>query len=99
VNVPVALVQPWWTFRFYTPLLVLAIVYVPGILLVTNLIGRVGEFGTVFERDYSPLLTCTSMAWAAVHLPLALAATALPLPALGAVAAVAYLYFAVLMFF
>jgi tetratricopeptide (TPR) repeat protein len=39
------------------------------------------------------------MAWAVVNLPLALVATTVPLPVLAMVAALAYLYFAVLMFF
>jgi len=98
-EVPVAHARPWWSFSFYAPLLVLAVVYVPGTLLVTNLIARLGGFGAVFERDYSSLLTCTSMAWAAANLPVALAAWVVPLPALAVVASVAYLYFAVLMFF
>ena len=37
---------------------------------LTNLIARLGAFGAVFQRDYSPLLACASMAWAAVHMPL-----------------------------
>lgn len=90
---------PRWSFSFYSPLLVLAIVYVPGTLLVTSLIGRLGGFGVTFSRDYSALLTCASMAWAVVNLPLALVATTVPLPVLAMVAALAYLYFAVLMFF
>jgi tetratricopeptide (TPR) repeat protein len=97
--VPVAHAQPWWSFSFYAPLLVLAVVYVPGTLLVTSLIAHLGGFGAVFERDYSPLLTCTAMAWAAVNIPVALAAMVAPPPVLGAVAALACLYFAVLMFF
>src|SRR5579872_3018493 len=92
------LVQFRW-FSFYTPLLVLAIVYVPGTLLVTNMIARLGGLGAVFERDYSSLLTCASMAWAAVNMPLVLVARVVPLPVLGAVAVLAYFYFAVLMFF
>jgi predicted negative regulator of RcsB-dependent stress response len=90
---------PRWSFSFYSPLLVLAVVYVPGTLLVTNLIGRLGGFGVAFSRDYSALLTCTSMAWAAVNLPLALVTTGVPLPVLAGVAGLAYLYFGVLMFF
>jgi predicted negative regulator of RcsB-dependent stress response len=90
---------PRWSFAFYSPLLVLAVVYVPGTLLVTSVIGRLGGFGVAFSRDYSSLLTCASMAWAAVNLPLALVATAVPLPVLATVAVLAYLYFGVLMFF
>ena len=84
---------------FYTPLLVLAAVYVPATLLVASLIGRLGGVRTVFARDYSPLLTCTAMAWAAVVVPLALPARLVPLPALVGLAGLACLYFAVLMFF
>lgn len=84
---------------FYTPLLVLAAVYVPGTLLVASLAGRLGGFRTVFARDYSPLLTCTAMAWTAVVVPLSLTVRVVPLPVLLGVAALACLYFAVLMFF
>src|SRR5690242_8711488 len=98
-SLPVAHARPWWSFSFYAPLLLLAVVYVPGTLLVTSLIAHLGGFGAVFERDYSPLLTCTAMAWAAVNIPIALAATVAPPPVLAAVAALACLYFAVLMFF
>jgi len=44
----------WWSFSFYAPLLVLAVVYVPGTLLVTSPDRSPGRFGAVFERDYSP---------------------------------------------
>jgi tetratricopeptide (TPR) repeat protein len=84
---------------FYTPLLVLAAVYVPGTLAMATLIGRLGGLRMVFVRDYSPLLTCTAMAFAAVNLPLALVARVVPLMVLGVLAAVAYVYFAILMFF
>ncbi len=86
-------------YSFYTPLFVLAAVYVPGTLLITDLIGRLGSFGTVFQRDYSSLLTCTSMAWTVAQIPVVLAAWLAPLPVLGAMAAASFLYFAVLMFF
>jgi len=97
--VPRAHARPALSFSFYSPLLVLAAIYVPGTLLVTNLIGRLGAFGAVFQRDYSSLLTCTSMAWTAAQIPVVLAAWVAPLPFVGAVAVAAYLYFAVLMFF
>jgi len=99
LTAPLARQPAWLSFSFYTPLLLLAVVYVPGTLLVTMLLARLGAFWTVFERDYSPLLTCTSMAWSAAQIPIVVAAQALPLTALGPVAALAYLYFAVLMFF
>src|SRR5256884_9384022 len=60
----VSLLMPHWLpFSFYTPLLLLAGVYVPGTLLVTMLLASLGAFWTVFERGYSPLPTCTAMAW------------------------------------
>lgn len=87
------------SFSFYAPLLVLAVFYVPGTLLLASLLDRLGGLGTVFERDYSPLLTCTAMAWAAVHIPLALIARLVPLPVLAALTALAFAWFTVLMFY
>jgi tetratricopeptide (TPR) repeat protein len=85
---------------FYVPLLVLALVYVPGVLLLSKpLTGLSGSLGAVFQRDYSPLLTCTAMAWTAANLPLLLAVWWLPAFVLVYCAVLAYLYFAVLMFF
>jgi tetratricopeptide (TPR) repeat protein len=89
-----------WAIGFYTPLLVLAVVYVPGVLLLATLLGGLGGgFGSVFRRDYSPLLTCTAMAWAAANLPLALVAWMLPVPVFPIALAATYLYFMILMFF
>jgi tetratricopeptide (TPR) repeat protein len=85
---------------FYMPLLVLAVAYVPGVLLLSGLLARLGGgLGSVFQRDYAPLLTSTAMAWAAANLPLALAGWMLPLPVFLILAAAAQLYFLVLMFF
>jgi tetratricopeptide (TPR) repeat protein len=85
---------------FYMPLLVLAIAYVPGVLLLSGLLARLGGgLGSVFQRDYSPLLTCTAMAWAAANLPVALAGWMLPLPMFLILAGAAHLYFFILMFF
>ena len=53
----------WMPFSFYTPLLLLAVVYVPGAVLLALLLGRLGAFWTVFERDYSPLWSV----WRAEH--------------------------------
>ncbi len=91
---------PGFSFSFYTPLLVLAAVYVPGALLLSKLLAGVGGgLGTVFQRDYSSLLTCTAMAWTAANLPLVLAAWVLPVAIFRLAAGLAYLYFLVLMFF
>ena len=85
---------------FYIPLLVLAVFFVPGILLLGRLFaGMSGGVGGVFSRDYSPMLTCTAMAWAAANLPGALLAWMLPARVLLLLTAAAHLYFLVLMFF
>ena len=86
-------------FSFYTPLLVLAAVYVPGVLLIAVPIARLGALGTVFQRDYSPLLTCAAMAWSAAQITLVLAVWTAPATVFPVLAAAACLYFAVLMFF
>jgi tetratricopeptide (TPR) repeat protein len=90
------LTVPGLPISFYTPLLVLAVVYVPGTLLLAALLGRLGGMGMVFQRDYSSLLTCTAMAFAAAEIPLALAASFVPVLYL---LIAALLYFALLMFF
>jgi tetratricopeptide (TPR) repeat protein len=92
---------------FYVPLLVLAAVYVPGVLLLSITLARTGgSFGAIFQRDFAPLLTCTAMAWSAAYLPLAAAlsiAARLTPPNTAAwpgyLAGAASLYFFVLMFF
>jgi Tfp pilus assembly protein PilF len=85
---------------FYTPLLVLAIVYVPGVFILSHLIGRGGgSLSNAFQRDYSPLLTCTAMAWAAANLPLLFVVRLLP-PTLWALPlAIVVGFFLLLMFF
>lgn len=83
---------------FYTPLLILAGVYVPGLLLLAALVGRLGGAGTVFQRDYSPLLTCVAMAFAAVALPLILAAWTAPLSVFLLIGLLCLGWFAVLVF-
>jgi tetratricopeptide (TPR) repeat protein len=87
---------PWLPISFFTPLLVLAVVYVPGILVLATALGRLGGLGVVFQRDYAALLTCTAMAFAATQIPVALAASFVPVTYL-LLAAVPY--FALLMFF
>ena len=87
------------SFSFYAPLFILAAVYVPGILTITSLIGRVaGGFGSGFRRDYAPLLTCTAAAWAAANIPLLAVGWFRP-QLFVAASGFAYLYFAVLIFF
>ena len=84
---------------FFLPVVALALAYVPGVLLLGALFGRLGSLGTVFQRDYSPLLTCTAMAWTAAAIPLAVAAYLVPAEALPWLAAPAALCFAIWMFF
>ena len=84
-----------FSFSFYTPLLLLALFYVPGTLLLSKLLAGQGAF----DRDYSALLTCAAMAWVAANLPLIAAAWLAPSAVFGSLAALAYVYFLVLMFF
>ena len=89
-------------FAFYTPLIILAAVYVPGILLLSVILARTGgSFGAIFQRDFAPLFTCTAMAWAAANLPLAAAGQLIPAagPLQFWITAVVYGYFLLLMFF
>lgn len=86
-------------FRFYTPLLLLAVFYVPGLLLLAAVVARAGRVATLFERDYATLVTCAAMAWTAAHLPLVLAAWTVPPPIFGLLALLCQAWFAVLMFF
>ncbi len=94
---------PHFPFSFYVPLLVLAAVYVPGVLLLSITLARTGgSFGAIFQRDYAPLFTCSAMAWSAAYLPFAVAARMTPPYAaawLTYLAGAATLYFLVLMFF
>lgn len=62
---------------FYQPVLAISVFYVPILVLLVSIFGSVGSFGLVLRRDYGTLATCTLMAWAAAHLPFALAGAAL----------------------
>lgn len=59
--------------RFYQPLLSLSIFYVPAVILLMCILGGAGGFGVVLQRSYGELATCSLMAWAAAHLPFAVA--------------------------
>src|SRR5262245_7518659 len=67
----------------------LAALYAPAAILALTLITRTGSFGVAFRRDYGSLLICAYMAWAASHLPFALAGFALNPLKLGAEGALA----------
>ena len=106
---PLAGQYAWYAVSFSTPsvlasVLGLALLYVPFALLLINLLEGLGSFSVILHRDYVPLLTCTLMSWAAVHLPFALAGLAMnalwPNPALLlALWGLAKLSFGVLMVF
>lgn len=69
--------QGWWlvSFRpisFIAIAFSLAVLYVPGLILLLMFIERGGSFAVLLRRDYGALLSCTLMAWAVSHLPFAL---------------------------
>jgi Flp pilus assembly protein TadD len=59
--------------KFYQPLLLLSIFYLPSLILLMSVFGRTGSFGLILRRDYGTLAVCTLNAWAAAHLPFAIA--------------------------
>lgn len=99
-----------WLFVSFKPMsqfviaLSLAVLYVPALILLLVMIERTSSFSVAFRRDYGSLLACTFLAWAAAHLPFALAGLALAPLGLGAEAALLLwllgnLYFGGLMLF
>lgn len=58
-------------YKFYQPLLLLSIFYVPAAILLMCIFGGLGSFGLIVRRDYGTLAVCTLSAWAAAHLPFA----------------------------
>lgn len=63
--------------KFYQPLLSISIFYVPLVILLMSFFDGAGRFGTVLSNSYGELATCTLTAWAAAHLPFAIAGIAL----------------------
>jgi tetratricopeptide (TPR) repeat protein len=61
---------------FFQPLFSISIFYVPAAILLMCLFGA-GNFGLILRRDYGTLALCSLMAWAAAHLPFAIAGFAL----------------------
>lgn len=95
------LLQPHFPFSFYTPLLILAVAYVPGLALISKILTRrPGTVAGLFLREYAPLFTCSAMAWSAANLPLAIVAWFFPMSAmlLFYLMIAAYGYFLVLVF-
>jgi tetratricopeptide (TPR) repeat protein len=62
---------------FYQPLLSISLFYVPFVILLMSIFGGVGSFGLAIRRDYAALATCTLTAWAAAHIPFAIAGAVL----------------------
>ena len=58
---------------FYRPVLALSIFYVPAVILLVSLFTGIASFGLLLRRDYAVIATCTLFAWAAAHLPFAVA--------------------------
>lgn len=56
----------------FTALIVLAAVYVPATIFFATLLEPLGGFSTVLYRDYTSLLACACMGWAAANLPFTL---------------------------
>lgn len=90
---------PFPAFPFYTPLLVVAVVYVPGLLLLAATVGRAAGLAVAFQRDYSPVLTCVAMALSAVLLPFALVVRTAPSPVIELLGGMLAVYLLVLVFF
>ena len=58
---------------FYRPALAISVFYVPLLILLVSILAATASFGLLLRRDYAVLATCTLLAWAAAHLPFALA--------------------------
>jgi tetratricopeptide (TPR) repeat protein len=72
----------WWFVSFappsfFTTVLGMAVLYIPCLILLVAMSGVNASFSVLLRRDYGPLLTCGLMAWAAAHLPFAVAGVAL----------------------
>lgn len=78
-----------------TPLVLLALLFVPACIAIISLWDHLGSLGVVLRRDYSPLLICILMCWVAACLPAAIALAIVP-AAMQWIAAAGLLYFLVL---
>ena len=61
------------------PILLIAVVFVPALVVLANLFERRASFGVVFQQEYAPLASAALYAWAAANvlgLPLAALARA-----------------------
>jgi tetratricopeptide (TPR) repeat protein len=69
--------------KFFEPLLLLSLFYVPASILLMSLFAGAGNFGLVLRRDFGTLSVCTLSAWVAGHLPFSLAGLALGSTSVG----------------
>lgn len=64
----------------FSPVIFLAVIFVPLCLLVTNLIDRRSSFGVMLRQEYTAFASCVFYAWAAAHLMLLIPAALLVKP-------------------
>ncbi|QQS39659.1 MAG: tetratricopeptide repeat protein [Acidobacteriota bacterium] len=69
-----------WLFSFdssfIAPLIILTVFFVPGTIILAVLIAKLGNAGVVIGNEYGTFSTCVMTAWAAAHLPFAIAGLA-----------------------
>jgi tetratricopeptide (TPR) repeat protein len=58
-----------------TPVIFLAVVFIPACLLAANLFERRTSFRLMFSQEYAPLATCIFYSWAITHLVMLIPAT------------------------
>jgi len=56
-----------------TGLVLLGLLFVPACIAIISVWDHLGSLGVVLRRDYSPLVVCTLMCWAAANVPGAIA--------------------------
>ena len=61
-----------------TGVVLVALVFVPACIAIISVWDHLGSLGVVLRRDYSPLLVCILMCWAAANLPAAIALAIVP---------------------
>jgi tetratricopeptide (TPR) repeat protein len=79
-----------------TDLVLVALLFVPACIAIISLWDHLGSLGVVLRRDYSPLMVCTLMCWAAASLPGAIARVFVPAELALWIRATVVLFFLVL---
>ena len=79
-----------------TALVLLALLFVPAGIAIISVWDHLGSLDVVLRRDYSPLLVCILMCWAAAVLPAAMAGFVVPEALLFWLRVAVVLYFLVL---